>query len=44
MMNWLSYFAIEDLGWLGMWDILQVGRRRSGTYNSKWNYSQTAAL
>ena len=27
LMNWLSYFAIEDVAWLGTWDIIRV---RSG--------------
>ncbi len=26
-MNWLSYFAIEDLAWLGMWDMVKEFRR-----------------
>ena len=25
--NWLSYFAIEDIAWLGTWDIILDFRR-----------------
>eukprot|EP00955_Chlamydomonas_euryale_P041177 351927-Chlamydomonas_euryale.AAC.2 len=44
VMNWLSYFAVEDLAWIGMADMVKDFRRRTlqlPNWDSKDNGSHT---